>query len=288
MGSRLFIDIGEVHGVRAGEEYEVYECSAALGLGPDKVVAKIVIDRVGGLRSAARMPAESSNVVPGYLVRLLTPVLVSPINVRVHSAQLLKALQEVLWSTEESGMLAKFIPLGEEGDAVFQVLSPDGHYQIADGSANPITNCPSVPTDGEVARKLYEILQSLARFRMVAELHNKKSSLTDMFTFRFCVSGSVNATEQTGTTEVLDGGIVEFEFENLSDQILYYTAFDLTPRWAVNQLIPSQTDVSLSVEPRTTSNPIEIEMEIPEALRDDVIEIEDMFKSDCHYKPKSV
>lgn len=166
--------------------------------------------------------------------------------------------------------------LFEDGNATYQVLCNEC-YQISDGTGQLVPNCPSIPVDGEAAGKIHLVLQKLARYHMVAELRNKKSKLDDSFIFR--ISGDVQSGKQTGITEVFDGDSIYVEFENLSDQTLYYTVFDLTPRWAVEQLIPWKTEESVSVEPRTKSDPIEIEMWIPEAVRrDDVDKIQEIFK----------
>lgn len=275
-GARLFIDIGEVHGVRVGDEYGVYQRSSTLGLDSDQMIAKIITDQVGGLRSSAKKPVTSSSVELGCLVKLLTPVLDNPVHVKVQSPEMLQSLQEALRTQGGSGIPVNLYPL-DNSDATFQVLSNNGCYQISDGTGKSVPNCPSIPADGEAARKIYQILQNLARYRMVVALHNKKSKLDGSFIFR--VSRDAQFAQQTGITEVSDGESLHVEFENLSDQTLYYTVFNLTPRWAVEQLIPWQTEESISVEPKTKSEPIEIEMEIPEALRrDDVVEIEDIFK----------
>jgi hypothetical protein len=271
--ARLFIDIGEVHGVRVGEEYAVYQRSA-LGLDSDPIIANIIIDQVGGLRSSAKMPATSNGVELGCLVKLLTPVLDDPVHVKVQSPEMLQSLQEVS-QTQGGSARMHFHPF-EDRYATYQVLSNEC-YQISDGTGQLLPNCPSIPADGEAAGKIHQVLQKLARYRMVVALHNKKSKLDGSFVFS--VSGGVQSEQQTGITEVFDGDSVHVEFENLSDQTLYYTVFDLTPRWAVEQLIPWQTEDSLSVDPRTKSNLTEIEMEIPEALRkDDFVEIQEIFK----------
>lgn len=125
--------------------------------------------------------------------------------------------------------------------------------------------------------KLQQILQRLARFRMVAELKNKNSKLDGSFNFR--ISGGEQLEQLAGTFYVHDGDTLNIEFQNTCTQTLYYAIFNLTPQWAVEQLTPEPDEESIGVECKRKSDPLEIKMEIPEMLHStDMTEIRDVLK----------
>lgn len=273
--TRLSIDIGEVHGVRNGEEYAIYKHSSS-GLHASDIVCNIVIDRVGGLRSSAKIPRGCKNVELGCMVALLTPVIDTHVRVTVERPDMLQSMQEFSQKQAASGIQTSFVP-PEDGDATYHVIFDEG-YQISDATRQPIQNCPLVPADGEAAGKIFQIIQQLAKYRMVAALHNKKSKLDGLFKFR--VFGDILPGQETEVTEVVDGDIIYIEFENLSDRPLYFTLLDLTPRWAIKSVIPAEGQWSVSVAARSKSDRIDLDMIIPEEVyEDDTSALEkDIFK----------
>ncbi|KAH7186863.1 caspase domain-containing protein [Fusarium oxysporum] len=281
--THIFIDSGDVHGVQCGEEYGIFERSA-IALDSDPTIATVVIDQVGGLRSSAKILTARGSIQVGCLAKLLTPVLDNPLHVAVQDPDVLQRLQEILETPGGFGIPIQLHPF-QSRTATFQVLSNNA-YQIADATGQLIPNCPTIPADEAAAKKIHQVLQKLARYRMVTELHNKKSNLGDSFAFR--VSRSSQPAGQTGTIEVYDGECVYVELENFSDRTLYYTVFDLTPRWAVERLLPWQSEASGSVDATSRTDPEAICMEIPAALHHaHVPEIQDLFKVVVTTEPSS-
>ncbi|KAF8858345.1 hypothetical protein BDZ45DRAFT_743385 [Acephala macrosclerotiorum] len=183
--ARLFTDISEVHKVYVSKEYAIYH-RPALGFDSDPIIANIIIDQVGGLRSSAKMLATSNGVELGCL-----------------------SLKEV--SQTQGGSALIYFHSFENYYATYKVLSKEC-YQISDGIGQLLPNYPTIPADGEAARKIHQMLQKLARYRIVAPLHNKKSKLERSFVFR--VSRDAQSEQGTGITETFHGKSIYVEFEN--------------------------------------------------------------------------
>lgn len=182
----LQIDIGEVHGVCQGEEYDVFPPGAAIGSASsgDKL-ARVKVIRVEATQSIARRPQGDKSIKVGCVAKLVHPVIRQPLHVRVQDETLLALLLDVL--SEEPGPFNPTLHSTSDGpDTAFQVLSKGPNYELADSTGTSLGHSPPITADGgdEAVRTLCTRLRRLARYRFVAGLVNKRSKLKDSFAFR--------------------------------------------------------------------------------------------------------
>jgi hypothetical protein len=259
----ILIDIGEVHGVVEGEEYEVYPPGETIESGSTNKLPKIKVTKVEACQSYAQLSAENDPIEVGSIVKLVTPVIRDPLHVKVHDEELFRQLTK-LGNEEPSPFNPTIHPPGDNAGAAFQVVSRESHYQITDSIGTALQYSLPIPADpgAEAARTVFTCLRRLARYNFVLGLINKNSKLKDSFAF------------SVTPLEVVHDGKVTIEFKNLTNSTkardLYFTLFNLTPRRAA--IVACENTCVAHGEAYTD----DVSMIIPDEMHVD--EIEDILK----------
>jgi hypothetical protein len=261
---RVYINRGEVHGVRVGEEYAVHPRGA---LDLSQIIGRFKIDSVSAMRASAKITSVMG-VEKGCPVTLTAPVIADILRVKVQSPALLQELQMRPQRT------IQFDAYNVQG-APYQVLFRETHYEITDATGTPLPNCPMFNINEETSTNICNFLQKFAHNRMVAQLHNRRSRLNGLFTFM----------EQDGKYEVFHEDVINFLFKNLkqpppigsSSDVLYFTVLNLRSNWDVAVVIPDPDDRDdpIAVKPGETSRPYDMEMTITNSQ---AVEEDDIFK----------
>ncbi|OGE47969.1 hypothetical protein PENARI_c034G09889 [Penicillium arizonense] len=257
----LQIDMGEIHGVSRGDEYEIYPSGAMIGenLNSNNRLAKIKISRVEATQSYAPRPKDIRSIKVGCIIKLVRPVIRLPLYVKVLDEKLLGMLQDMT-SEEPSPFNPTLQAITDTSEAAFQVLSKDANYELADMMGTSLRHSAPIPGHPieEAVRTVCIRLRRIARYRFVAGLVNKNSKLKKSFAF------------DVSPREVFDEDRVTITYQNLTKSLqaqdLYFTLFNLTSRGAV-QL----QDAGTLVEPGEKISD-DVPMVIPPTLEDDEIE----------------
>ncbi|QKX59523.1 uncharacterized protein TRUGW13939_06657 [Talaromyces rugulosus] len=285
---RVYIDHGEIHGVKDGEKWAIYPRGA---LQLTKPITTITIDRVEAIKASGPLAAaDSGNVDRGCPVSLVSPVYGTPLHVLVENDYLRQQL------IKEPAIGVKLHGVDYLGAAYEIRPNDEGQHEIKDASGTHLPNSPvyvpgaSTPT----VSKIHGFLKTLAHYSRVLHAHNTKADLQGQFEFR----------EVKNATTVCHGGSIELQFKNLRRLIpgtdddrnrqnirdtLYFSVLNLRADRTVTLCVPDdsyQSDGSLAVEPEKSSDELSIEMKILDT-DGDVTEITDIFKVIVTDKPSS-
>ncbi|KAL9124340.1 MAG: hypothetical protein Q9217_006323 [Psora testacea] len=264
---RICLDAGRVHNVNLGDEYALYtfgtwesysECIKTPGL-------KYRVKSVGCLTSdliEAEAVSSPHQVETGWKARLLTQFSNWSIPVRITS----DVKNEAQWiAAAEQRSSVHLHRADDEKPCLFHVIcNASEAYEILDASHETITALPSLHAlrlgaiEGTLA-----MLEHLAKFKRFESIENRLPSKN--FEQSFTIVPNCE-TEVTGFYNVSHGGEWQFLVENLSDEALYLTIFDLRPSYQIKNLVSDSDGGFFVVQPREKFES-SLEMEVPEYLR---------------------
>ncbi|RDW57785.1 hypothetical protein BP5796_12586 [Coleophoma crateriformis] len=244
-GNTITLDIGDVNGVCVQDIYTIYPDKFTLDFKP----VNCTVHEVYQLSSLATIPTREQDVqnLKGQKVKLVRASLLNTVGIRI------------LHSIENSQKMA--VSHAGQNREIFEIS----------GEGPPLLHLPKLPATAENTRTLVKILQHVARYKLVANLHNKTSNLHHNFVFNIQDNAGNNANPKT--TKV--GEILKIEFENKlqpekddSKNLLYLTIFNLNPLWGIRQISPEPKDQHQHIiEPGRSLEPLDIKGCTPPELR---------------------
>ncbi|KAI6081381.1 caspase domain-containing protein [Hypoxylon rubiginosum] len=270
---RVYIDQGEIHGVRRCETWNIYR-RGGLQLGTP--IATITIDQVGAIQSSATLLADAAGVECGCPASIISPVYGESLLVLVEDSTLRQLL------AEEPPIGVELQEPGHTG-AVYAIRpTTTDHHRIEDAFGTPLSRSP-VYTPGQTSvSELHAFLKTLAHYRRVLNLRNTSSNLGGDFSF----------VEANGLTTVPNGGTIALKLinqrpldatldrtEEIKKRSLYFTVLNLRVDGTVTLLVPHESEgrESLVVAPGETLLIDSIDMDIL-PTDGDVPDITDIFK----------
>ena len=310
--SLVELDQGALHGVPKGAEYAV--CSD-----DGTVVAKALVTESMGLTSVATFlsvsEADQKAVLPGFQALLLKQAPEQQAGVRLFSRDAasnddemhqrwLRAFRDYLDQDRTPPLHWKLLSDSDPPESVefFVTVADGGGYELLDSSLRQIANLPTLPCeDPTSAARLSGYISHMAKFRLVQGLRAHSSSalkapcryevlgkstqaplppvLGDLSRELVFPSGLLPAVLEDGEYKVHEREVVKMLFENQGTVPVYFTLFDLKPRWGVEKIYPAGGGWSECVGPGEKRN-LPILMEIPESLLNEgVYEITETFKA---------
>ena len=151
------------------------------------------------------------------------------------------------------------------------VLKNSEEYKILCESGEEVVNLPSMPQDQTSVSQVGDILEHLARFRLVRDLVNE--ALVDSF------RESYNVYIQSGgkeygpgvQLEMKHGAIAELVIKNRGEKVLYAFVYDLGPSWQVENI---NRGTYIVATPRndgerfTGTRRIKLQMRVPDKMKE--------------------
>ncbi|KAL5093246.1 hypothetical protein Trisim1_011051 [Trichoderma cf. simile WF8] len=270
-GNGLCLDAGEAHGLHAGDTYMLYPPDwrgDANQVGKMAVTARV--DAVHCLTSdLANVEPETAmkEISTGWRAKPLTSLSQRKISVRLPASVYDRVHQARV--SENQGYL-QFCASGEDGEAcMFNVVLDDkGRYEILDGLGGTISNLPAIAACTQGAeQRLMDILQHLSKFKYAESIENRIPDT--LFEMRFSLVSSVGGGEPTNSSvfDVEHGGIWQLEIENKSQTALYFTLFDFTPSWKIDNLLSESGHNGFWVLEPESKEVLPLVMEVPELLQ---------------------
>lgn len=282
---RVYIDQGEIHGVKDGEKWNIYPRGVLQLITP---ITTVRIDRVGAIQASGSLAADLPVVERGCPVSLVSPVYGTYLHVLVEDTELRQQLMN------EPTIGVTFHEVGYVGAAYTIRPTIMGHQELIDTSGTPLLNFPGDMSGDSPASKIHKFLKTLAHYTRVLNIRNTRTALQGKFKFG----------EANNATTVCDQGIIYLEFRNLlrldhpgSDgyraietqrKTLYFSVLNLRADKTVTLLIPdpeSEGEESVAVAPEE-SKKYPIDMNIQET-DGDASEVTDVFKVIVTDRPSS-
>ncbi|RYP18240.1 hypothetical protein DL765_004039 [Monosporascus sp. GIB2] len=272
---RVYIDQGEIHGVKRGEAWDIYPRGVLQLNAP---ITTITIDRVGAIQSSALLATGVTGVECGCPASIVSVVYGQPLLVLVEDSALRQRL------AKEPSIGVEFQEPGHI-EAGYEIrATPVGHHKVVDASGTPLPRSPVyIPEQPSVA-EMHAFLKTLAHYWRVLNLQNTSSHLHGQF--GFAVKDGI-ATASHGESIVLQ--LINrrpldptlsgwWKAEEITKQSLYFTVLNLRMDGTVTLLVPhvSEGKESLVVAPGQTRD-IDLDLEIL-PTDGDVPEVTDIFK----------
>ncbi|KAM0461567.1 hypothetical protein ACHAPV_004273 [Trichoderma viride] len=266
----LCLDAGEAHGVQAGDTYVLYP-SDWLGDAVGQARSVSVTARVDIVRC---LTSDLANVTPataaaeigtGWHARPLTSLPQRKVSVRLPASVNSQARQA---GTPED---RRYLHLCSDEDAtacMFTVVLDDqNHYRILDGFNKAVANLPAIPADAQGAEQgLMDSLQHISKFKYAEGVENRTPDAQFEASFSL-VSVSGGEKGNSSVFDVEHGDTWELEIKNLGETALYFTLFDFTPSWKVQNLLSDGGNGGFWVLEPKCKEPLPLVMEVPEILQ---------------------
>lgn len=245
------MNAGFVHGTCTGDEYGVHIHAEA-----KELVARIIITDVEAVHSVAKYisvmgsEANGSQIKAGY--RAILTKLAKP---RAYVKLFLEADDSWQESLKESIWL-QHLPSNELAsvDIPCFFVRPDRHqYIILDTKGDVILNLPPLALSNPcISKQTFTILEHLLKYTFVQALDNRRTnSLTDS-EFMIAVKKEadyLDSYKRGNSITIPHDSKLSIEFQNLTQEVLYFTVLNLTPLWQIKRLYPNDKKCQ-SVLPR--------------------------------------
>ncbi|KAH7159603.1 caspase domain-containing protein [Dactylonectria estremocensis] len=240
------LQVGRAHGVSKGDLFSLFSTRSATGT---SIAAEVParVEKVGNLTSTLAFPdsaAESSvkGIQTGWAAKQVTRQLLRQLPIRL--AHDLPNLADVSAALQSRGSLDPQVSGSGTEDYSFLVkMDADENYVILDGRHQPLPNVPVISAlmeDG--IPRLLDILEHLAKFKLVKGLANSNNSLfQNSFEAQlFTPSGEFTANQ---VARVTTGDQVAFKVQNVGNRALYIHIYDMGPRWHIQSVVGGEYHV---------------------------------------------
>ncbi|KAL6798175.1 caspase domain-containing protein [Trichoderma sp. SZMC 28012] len=276
-GNVLCLDAGEAHGVHVGDTYILYppdwRGDVASQVGKISVTA-----RVGAVRcltsDLVNLEPETARkeISTGWRAKPLTSLSQRKIPVRL-PASVYDLIHQA--KPPEDRDYLHFCASSDEGEGcMFNIVLDDqGRYniQVLDGSGGATANLPTIPANAQGAeQRLMDSLQHLSKFKYAEGIENRmpNAPFENLFSLVPSVSGG-RGPSNSGVFDVKHKGTWQLEIENKSEAALYFTLFDFTPSWKIDNLLSESGHNNFWVLEPKSKEVLPLVMEVPEFLQSD-------------------
>ena len=214
---------GVAHGLRVGDRFALYP----FGLSSDRNVEEefiATITHLWPLTSELELLCTPYNFQTGWIAEPLTCSSLSDFPIRLtpelsHQDEWRTVLKECSLN----------IGIDNEQDPTLQIVLSNNQYEILDKHGRKINNLPAMPCDQTNTTRVCNILEHLARFRMIEDITNKmpKATFRESLDIRIIANRKTfNPGEQI---EVQHGDVVELVMKNVGETTLYVYVYNLGP-----------------------------------------------------------
>lgn len=252
---------GQAHGICDGDRFVVFPPGSKQDSCAKDCFA--MVTRAGPLTSDFEL-VDSQRDVKGWIAEPLTCLYFTKYPLRLasnlpHRGKLLEELR------------GRSLSICHDKDQApaFQVVLNNNKYEILDDSSRKIINLPVMPQNQTDSQGFGEVLEHLARFRIVKDLVNE--SLTGSFRQSFDVQ-IVQGGERFGPEqeiEVQHDTILNIVMENKGEMTLYIHVYDLGPCWEINGIFCGTYATIPARNPYFTGiSRTQIKMKVPPVLRE--------------------
>lgn len=271
-GNGLCLDAGEAHGVHLGDTYTLHppDWRGDPASHMDNMLVTARVDTVRCLTSnLANFQPETARkeIGTGWRAKPLTSLSQRKISVRLPASVYDRVHQTR--APKDQGYL-HFCVSDDEGEAcMFNVVLDDqGHYEILDGLGETIVDLPAIPADAQDAeQRLMDTLQHLSKFKYAEGIGNRIPDTA--FEMLFSLVSFVDGGEPSNSSvfDIKHGGTWELEIENKGETALYFTLFNFTPSWKIENLLSESGHNSFWVLEPKSKEVLPLVMEVPEFLQ---------------------
>jgi hypothetical protein len=242
----LELQAGQAHGVSDGDRFALCPLGSAEsnpGLRGDLVIAKVTQARA--LTSKLELlDTTSIRVQTGWIAKPLTRFSLHRFPIRLasgipHQGEWLTALKE--------RSLNVHIDVDDQPFSFHVVLNSNKEYEILDESDQRIINLPTMPQEQSDVSHICEIIEHLARFKLVRELADKVQN-------PFRASFSVQIISRSG--DIFSPGhlveveedeeakfMFELQFENKGNKNIYVYVYDMGTCWQIENILRGSYEV---------------------------------------------
>lgn len=247
----IWTNAGVVHGVCTGDEYEVYTHAEA-----KEPVTRITITNVEAVHSVAKRTSTMGLEDDGLQTRVGYQAILAKL-ARPRAYVKLFSEADSSWeeNLKESVWLQPFPPYERAPDIpCFSVVQPDSHqYTILDFKNDPILNLPPlVSSEPCVSDQMFTILEHLSKYTFIQDLDNRRSNSLSDSDFMVTIkphADFLNFDKSESSITVPHNSKVNIEFQNLTQEALYFTILNLTALRQIKRLYPAHTECQ-SVMPK--------------------------------------
>ncbi|KAK4072053.1 hypothetical protein Trihar35433_4117 [Trichoderma harzianum] len=269
----LCLDAGEAHGVHAGDTFRLYPPDWR-GDTVSQVDNMSVTARVGTVRC---LTSDLANFEPeavrkeigtGWRAKPLTSLSQHKISVRLPASVYNRVHQTQ--APEDRRYLHFCTSDNDEGETcMFNVVLDDqGRYEILDGLGGTIANIPAIPANAQGAeQRLMDTLQHLSKFKYAEGIENQIPAT--LFEMQFSLVSSVGGGKPTNSSalDVEHGGSWQLEIENKRKSALYFTLFDFTPSWEIENILSESGHNGFLVLEPESKEILPLVMKVPKFLQ---------------------
>lgn len=221
---------GLAHGLRVGDRFAL----SPLGSLSDRDIEENFIANVtqlSPLTSELELIGTPHNPQTGWIAEPLTCSYLSDFRVRLAP----ELSPQDKWRTAlEKRSLS--ICIDSEQDPAFQVVLSNDEYAILDEYDRRIINLPAMPRDQTDTSRVCNILEHLARFRMIKDITNEMPRAAFKKSLDIHLRANRKDFNPGEQIEVQHGKVVELIMENVGETALYVYVYNLGPLWQVQEI----------------------------------------------------
>ncbi|KAL6825568.1 caspase domain-containing protein [Trichoderma sp. SZMC 28015] len=268
----LCLDAGEAHGVHVGDTFTLYppdwRGDAMSQVGKESVTARV--DAVHCLTSdLANFEPKTArkDISTGWRAKPLTSLSQRKVSVRLPASVYDRVHQA---RAPEDQSYLHFCTSDDDGEAcMFNVILDDqGRYEILDGLGGTVANLFAMPVNVQGAeQRLMDTLQHLSKFKYAEGIENRIPDTP--FEMLFSLVSSVGGGQPSSSSvfDVEHGGTWQLEIENKGENALYFTLFNFTPSWKIENLLSESGHNGFWVLEPKSKEVLPLVMEVPEFLQ---------------------
>ncbi|KAH7017244.1 hypothetical protein EDB80DRAFT_279163 [Ilyonectria destructans] len=239
-GKSLELQAGKAHGVCTGDQFAVYPSDLAETA--SRPAGELVLARVSQVKALTSDlelldGSPTVQVQTGWMARSHIRSLLHKFPIQLASN--LSNLEE--WMAILAERLLDGYTSQGRSSCSFQVVLNNGEYEILDSSGQNMLNLPTMPQDRTDVSYICDILEHLARFKLVEDIANEtpQDSFRDSIDAKIITpAGSIYTPGSVVELEQDESAKYTFELQisNKGTESLYAFLYNMGPFWQVEDL----------------------------------------------------
>lgn len=255
-GQEIWMNAGLVHGVCTGDEYGVYTHAEA-----KEPVNHIIITDVEDVHAVAKYSSAMGSEADGIQIQIGYRAILTKLTRPRAFVKLFPGANDSWKEILMKSVWLQHLPSDKRAPIdtpCFSVVKSHSHqYIILDFNDDAVLNLPPLDSSNPcVSDTMFTILEHLSKYTFVQALDNRRTnSLTDsdfIITVK-AQADDLNSYKSKSSITVPHESKVNIEFQNLTQEVLYFTVLSLTPPRRIKRLCPAAQEYK-TVMPRNPQN----------------------------------
>jgi hypothetical protein len=230
------LNVGLIHGVCIGDEYVVKSHAEST-----EVVAHVIITTIHDVHSVAKLSTEISLKQNSPPIKVGYCAILAALGQPRAYVKLFSGVDSAWEVMLEKSVWLQQIPLNELAPIdipCFSVVKTDSQqYTILDAQDCPIPNLPTIEQSKPLAgNEILTVVEHLSRYAFVKNLDNRRANNLLNSDFLITAKPEIDVSDALKSDDsiiVPHNSKVQFTFENLTHEVLYFAVLDLKPLWAI-------------------------------------------------------